>query len=444
MQNNLFERREGNPRTIDSEVICRMIMKGMYLIKHNDGRTEYLTHEFYFSMNTKTKRNKLSPLRESYRRKQLEVFCSCNKPYAKMSIGHLKEHDTFYISSFDRKAHHIDCYYYSEENEKSLSPQSIYQKGFTENKDGTFEIQFDSQDYQTHKEVNDAAMPQVNNNEVTIRKNSAGGVATNKPSVFATMERIVTEAWNNSMKFRHSKGYPKNDVTTVYNQIADFVTKKYTHKEIGFNNYLYKGVHVRRIYSIKDELKKRYNINSAAFTILLFQGEKVVQNGDMYRISLRNPNSEQLRELDVPNVLFEQALSAVNMPGPYFAGGFVESTGYNGTPRFISFGLVAINEYGVPVESSYERQLYDQLCYEQRVVLRPMTNDRPEWNGFLPDGLLIDTTPPTIIEVFGMSENMVSYHEQRGIKIGLFSSLKPKYDFWYWDAFNQKEIPPLS
>ena len=419
-----------------------MIMEGIFLIKHKDGRTEYLTHEFYLSMDTKTKRNTLSPLRESYRRKQLEVFCSCNKPYAKMSIGLLKEHDTFYISSFDRKAHHIDCYYYNEENEKSLPPQSIYQKGYTENVDGTFEIQFDSQDYQSRKQVNGEVESQLHkNNEVTIQKNSAGGVSTYKPSVYATMKRIITEAWNNSMQFRRSKGYPENDATTVYNQIADFVTKKYTHRNVFLNNYFYKGVHVRRIYSIKDELKKKHNVKSAAFTILLFQGDNVVKNGELFRLSLKNPNSDHFREIDVPAALFLNALSGINMPGPYFAGGFVESTGYNGTPVFISFGLVPINDYGVPVESSYERKLYNQLCAEQRVVIRPMINEHPEWNGFLPDGLLLDTKPPTIIEVFGMSENMEAYHEQRLIKVEHFSSLKFKYDFWYWDAFTGQELP---
>ena len=61
----------------------------------------------------------------------------------------------------------------------------------------------------------------------------------------------------------------------------------------------------------------------------------------------------------------------------------------------------------------------------------------PKWDGLVPDGLLIDTKPPTIIEVFGMSESNVEYHLHRDYKIKHFTSLKPSYDFWYWDAFKK-------
>ncbi|MDQ0862076.1 hypothetical protein [Bacillus sp. V2I10] len=88
---------------------------------------------------------------------------------------------------------------------------------------------------------------------------------------------------------------------------------------------------------------------------------------------------------------------------PYIVGGFVKSVGKGRPPKFISIGILPINKYGVPIESSFERKLYDILCENKRLVQRPIdTKFYPLWNGLLPDGLLKDTEIPTIIEVFGM------------------------------------------
>ncbi|MBE1554374.1 hypothetical protein [Sporosarcina limicola] len=99
---------------------------------------------------------------------------------------------------------------------------------------------------------------------------------------------------------------------------------------------------------------------------------------------------------------------------------------------------------GAPVESSFERTLYNHLCENERAVVRHNANEHPAWNKLHPDGLLLDTKPCTILEVFGMSENMEAYHIVRSIKVDHFSSLRPKYNFWYWDAFTKadfKKVP---
>ncbi|MEY8757924.1 SMI1/KNR4 family protein [Peribacillus frigoritolerans] len=61
----------------------------------------------------------------------------------------------------------------------------------------------------------------------------------------------------------------------------------------------------------------------------------------------------------------------------------------------------------------------------------------------MPDGLLIDTEIPIIIEVFGMSESDTEYHLHRQFKIDYFTSLKPHDDLWYWDTFNTSSEPSL-
>ncbi|MBU5217645.1 hypothetical protein KQI67_13090 [Bacillus albus] len=128
--------------------------------------------------------------------------------------------------------------------------------------------------------------------------------------------------------------------------------------------------------------------------------------------------------------------------GPTVITGFVSQKGFK-QYRIMSLGILSINTYGVVVESSHERELYDRICQEKRLVKRTYDSKyHPHsWLGLKPDGLFIDTEIPTIIEVFGMSENMDSYHTERDFKLKHFSSLEPNYSFWYWDAYKGDTIP---
>ena len=56
-------------------------------------------------------------------------------------------------------------------------------------------------------------------------------------------------------------------------------------------------------------------------------------------------------------------------------------------------------------------------------------------------GLLLDTNKLTILEVFGMSKNVTSYHMRREAKVSHFNSLE-KYNFWFWNAFKSPNNMP--
>ncbi|QLG39952.1 MULTISPECIES: hypothetical protein [unclassified Paenibacillus] len=108
-------------------------------------------------------------------------------------------------------------------------------------------------------------------------------------------------------------------------------------------------------------------------------------------------------------------------------------TGYEKPVEFRSMTSIPISSHGVVVDSSYERDIYNECHCQQRQIIRPPYNLKyyPTWNGMLPDGLFLDTSPETIVEIFGMSE----YHERKLQKTAHFTQLKgfkkKPYSFWY-------------
>lgn len=396
-----------------------------------------MTHDYIFSSDPDVKKKKLAPLRKLYGLKQLKVECNCNMPKATMILCYHTPTDSYYIRSYDRKEHAEHCYYHHETNDRQ-SPGSFYERGFQKKENGIIEIKLDGQDYRLEKKNKSNLKTTALIREIALP--TSGGVSTHRPSIYAMMWRLITEAWNDLVQFSHHKGfsYPTNNALPVYNRLVNHTVKSYSLKDISLSELLYKGEAPGRVFGIE----KANNFKSAAFTMLLLTCSVEPLSEELYRLTLHSPASNQPREIDVPAVLYEKALRTIRgMAGPYFAGGFVQSMGFGETPQFISFGLVPINEYGVPVESSYERAMYTLLCKQKRPFMKCLESSYPSWNGFVPDGLLIDTKPQTIIEIFGMSESVVPYHIQRAIKIERFSNLYPSFKFWYWDAF-KGEVPP--
>ncbi len=410
---------------------------GQFIIQHDDGRKEFMTHDFWLSSDPVVKKTKLASLRKLVKLDKVLVTCSCTNPQPIMSLCHITDSDSYYIRAISSKAHAKSCHYYGEGSERQ-SPGSIYERGFQKKENGLTEIKFDGQDYRLEK-TEKMKKSNGGGTKTSAPLTSNGGISTNRPTVYATLWRLLTESWNRTIKLAYYEGqtYPTHGAEEVYNRFVNSTAKQYTLKDIPMNKLLYKGEKTGRISIIEDDYKSK----SAAFTMLLLTDEDIELVGDMYFLSLRNPTKSTKQVLSVDANSFEKALKSIRgLSGPYFAGGFVKNMGYQKIPQFVSFALVPINSYGVPVESSYERILYTELCKQKRPFLKCLTSSYTSWNGFVPDGLLIDTTPKTIIEVFGMSESVEDYHIQRGIKIEHFSNLKPKFNLWYWDAYKGEKF----
>lgn len=417
-------------------------MEGYYvLLKYKNRGSVPLGHAFFKNADSKTKKAKLKELRQAHINNEVEVFCCCRKPNIQMSLPYFQKTDTYSLRTFPKKAHlhKEDCYFSLLNGDSSFSSNSTYQSGYSE-KNGITEVNLDSQAYSIQDILGTPATRTISTFPKSEVRNPSTSYA--KPSIFSLTKRLVTEAWNDSIKYAGNKNYPTSDKTIIFSRLSNYTLRKYSVNKVGLKDIFYNGVKTGRVQQIEKKFK------TAAFTILLLEDWIEKTDDGQIILDVRSPLRKESHKVCIKSTLFQNALKKVNgIPGPYFIGGFLTNTGYEKPPKFLSFCLVPISDYGTPIESSYERELYNQLAEEHRKVIRPTVHTiEPEWNGFIPDGLLIDTTPPTILEVFGMSEAITDYHEERLLKMKHFSNLKPRFSFWYWDAYKRSpisKIPPL-
>lgn len=338
-------------------------MEHIFEIKHKSGKKEYLAQNFFLSSDRDAKRSKLKPLRELYRSGALEISCGCTSPKVEMLIAYREDTNTYSIKSFPKKAdlHNASCFYSSDNGDNSLATDTSYEQGYVE-KDGKTEVRLDSHDFQTEKNRN-LQTTEVNVSNPANSKQSKSSVSRRKSSVFALTRRLVTEAWNDSIRYSKGDKYPSNDKILVYDRLNNQVVKKYTIKKNSLKDLFFAGESTGRVYKIEDA----HNFSTAAFSIILLEDADLISNSDFVELEVRHPRKKDTRKILVSHTLYKNALTAIsNIPAPYFVGGFLTNRGYEKPPEFISFSLVPISDYGAPIESSYERALFNQLSAEKR------------------------------------------------------------------------------
>jgi hypothetical protein len=346
-------------------------------------------------------------------------------------LNYITASDSYYLKSFPTQAggHTETCHFFTE---NTISTGSSYIKNCEEDEDGNFHVNLAAHDY---KKLNKKAAPTSNG---TVLDNDRLGESASKLTTSQFIKLIVAKAWNDYIFFQGRTEYP--NLKTIFNQIIKSTTKKFfISKNTRIQDILFSGGKTGRIYYIEQSFNNKFN------PFVLFPLKEIIQTGEQVLLILENPLNESSLKFTVEKVLWGEVNNSVNVStGPFFVGGFVNSTGRGLPPQFVSIGILSINHYGVPIESSFEREAYDLFCSQRRLVQRPIdTKYHPKWNGLIPDGLFIDTELPTIVEVFGMSESDIEYHLHRQFKIDHFSRLKSNYGLWYWDAFNNSPKPSL-
>lgn len=98
-------------------------------------------------------------------------------------------------------------------------------------------------------------------------------------------------------------------------------------------------------------------------------------------------------------------------------------------------GILCSKDF-IPVESSYECLVAEKLVSESRSFRKPLRYDRSSIDR--PDFVLLDTIPPTDMEVFGM--NTQDYLERKEAK----KERNREHGFWCWDVSKTKYIPELT
>lgn len=110
------------------------------------------------------------------------------------------------------------------------------------------------------------------------------------------------------------------------------------------------------------------------------------------------------------------------------------------TADVLGISLLRLSERFIPLDSSYEGTLEQQLVAAGRSFTKPMRFDHDD--AVFPDFWLLDMECDYPIEVFGMS---TPEYQQRKAAKRIHYADRQKYPkgWWYWDLFEHGEIPAL-
>ena len=387
----------------------------------------------FFRGGTSTEKNiKLAPLKRDYDAGLITIHCGCLEEEPLLSIAYYQSTGNYFLKKRSLHVHDEDCYFSRNGNTYS-NVSSEYESGVKE-VEGNFILNIHPLDFLKQETKDNCNASSSSKNGGYIRK------SIHYLSIFSLLNTIGSHAWNRYIRYEAGKNYPTKTFVEIYNSIQSLLSK-YCIGDLPLKEIFYAGEKEGKVFIIEKSVGFKYG----AFTMLVLEDLPTELNGGYYIINAYNPNKgrSELRKLRVRKEILDKEMEARRgLEGPYFVGGFVTKPSSKEIPVFQSFALLPISDYGAPIQSSYERRLYNELGKQKRLVQRPTTSYDVNWNGFIPDGILIDTEPKTILEVFGMSENNIIYHQTKIAKKHHFSSLE-KYNYWDWDAYKDDQIPAL-
>lgn len=271
----------------------------------------------------------------------------------------------------------------------------------------------------------------------------------NRITLYGFFKRLLLDVWNVKMRtYRKAlnAGKPSSypDVAGLYESIEAYWANKIVFgKDNDLKRVLFSGS--GEISKAAYSVKKNHNL--CLMTLMLFEECREASDTHYILVGSHLSTNQSLEILCEKHIWDEALHSLREIDGPYLIGGWVTDTGYGKPVEFRSLAIIPISTNGVIVESSYERDFYNECHCQERQIIRPYNlKYYPNWNGMLPDGLFLDTPPETIVEIFGMSENQTEYHERKSQKIDHYSQLKENkkpFSFWYWEAYDGSNMPIL-
>jgi hypothetical protein len=118
--------------------------------------------------------------------------------------------------------------------------------------------------------------------------------------------------------------------------------------------------------------------------------------------------------------------------------------GFGYSCEVVGLALMRVTDYWLPVESSYERDIADELVVSGRRFIKPLRYDAGEDEVF-PDFVLLDTNASsgTPMEVFGMTSK--EYRERQARKTEYYNQTFGQTGWWSWipaEEADHKPFPP--
>lgn len=406
-------------------------MNIQFLEVNKEDEKQFFSYETLFELFDEEKSQGI--LKNWYENKY-KLVCTCsNKHKIDMVVRHgTKGNSDKYIlaTSKKQKMNHSDICNYSGGQYSSL-----YSSNWIENEDKTISINLLKNDYMVSKEIH-SAVDGKDKDKKYCNINEDISVNKDKLTIYALGKRLLIQSWDELILFKGKKKYP--NIKDLMNKVHSLSKRIKLSKKLTLFDIFYISGSLGRTYYIEKDCK-RYT-----YIMMVFKETEVIDS-DFVKVSLLNPLNNSIINIKAKKSDMHSAINSTNVKdGPYIVAGFIMNQGYDQTPLFKNFALIPINDFGVVIESSYERTLYNMLCKEKRLVQRLYdTKYHPKFEGMLPDGLLLDTTPKTILEVFGMSESDERYHLRKEQKTKHFSTLRETYFLWIWNAYLNETIPVL-
>ncbi|EOO70360.1 hypothetical protein IIC_04802 [Bacillus cereus VD021] len=417
---------------------------GTYLKKISTVTNEikYMSYEWIEEiLNNDEKNRLLSSLKRQLLAKEIELFCTCStKNIIQMSIR--KGQKNYSIMTFrnQKELHEAHCNQFND----NYICHNNYIQNWREQKNGTIIVNLNIPSTKTSN-INEEDNKKEDTSQKKEKQFKKNGASTSPLTVYELTRKLLIQAWDlhiwNLYTYKKQNAYP--NLAEVWHNLIFTGTKKIilNKQNLTLHDITSTTGQEKSIYAIQ----KKHNFNLPAYFILEFVAAEEI-DADTHHISARNPKTKEIFIYEIETQLLNDILNSTNVKeGPYIIAGYAKANSYGKKPIILGIAIVPINTYGVVIESSYERSLYNILCSEGRLVQRIHDYKyHPQWEGMLPDGLLLDTDKPTILEVFGMSKNVTSYHVRKEAKISHFNSLE-EYNFWFWNAFenpnNMLNIP---
>lgn len=171
----------------------------------------------------------------------------------------------------------------------------------------------------------------------------------------------------------------------------------------------------------------------------------VQQDGTLMLFTVDGLAKEETYELSTTVDYWEAAINScrVNYDNHehFYIVGYGTTGDYGKPPMVERLELIPTTKRGMFVDSSYEAQLFEEFEAHRRIYKR-LNQRMDELEGYSPDALLLDTEKVCIVEVFGMSETVQSYHETKDRKMQYYRTLE-QYQTFYWHAYRNKTMPEL-
>ncbi|MBU5239890.1 DUF1173 family protein [Bacillus velezensis] len=400
-------------------------------VKYFTGKSKTYSYETVLEEFSEEKRKAfLSELYQLYNQNKVSLECKCNHlEQVRMQINHRKGYsgkELYYFSTFpgDKEKHTPYCNFYGD------SYSSLYNQNWI-TKEGELSVKFKNTDFVLNKQKR-------NRKSGNNRRKSEKKMIQDKIGMFGFLTHWITETWNGVNKYRFEQDIPFPTKIDFYKALVSKSKKIKIGRGLSLHNVLYRMGSLNRSYYIERDHK------NCMFVILSYIDHEEIEDGfDGYLVHLDSIEDKEIKKFVCSKERWDIVVENQNLNPHCWVGGWVKNTGENTPPEFIDIAIVPSNSHGLWSESSYEIKFYDLLCQEKRFFQKPYsTKNYPEWNGMKPDAILLDTSPKTIIEVFGRSLSDEDYHARRDEKIKHFSKLE-NYNFWYWDAFRNKKIPNL-